>query len=226
MEAAIHCSRHALRLLGQEARPPATVSDLIALCHRDDQQTLRGLLQRLVISDLGRRGACCCRLRAESPSRSIRWEVELLGGVDGSFLVGTVRDGKGAAAGLGEVPCQSQQPDAVAIAANVGSWDWTISTNQLAWDSVMVRLYGSCPEQWAGTYQAWLGAIHGQDRDRVDAEIQAALRGESQFASRFHVVWPDGSLHQRLALSHTSFDPQGRPMRMLGVTIDLTDQLA
>lgn len=54
------------------------------------------------------------------------------GGVDGSYLVGTVRDGKRAAAGLGEVPCQSQQPDAVAIAANVGSWDWTISTNQLA----------------------------------------------------------------------------------------------
>lgn len=226
MEAAIHCSRHALRLLGQEARPPATVADLISLCHGDDQQTLRGLLQRLVISDLGRRGACCCRLGEVSPSRSIRLDVELLGGAEGPLLVGTVRDGYGAAAGLVEAPCQSQQPDAVAIAANVGSWDWDIASNQLVWDSVMVRLYGWCPEQWAGTYQAWIGAIHGQDRDRVDAEIQAALRGESQFASRFHVVWPDGSLHQLLALSHTSGDPQGRPMRMLGVTIDLTDQLA
>jgi len=96
MEAAIRCSRHALRLLGQEARPPATVADLIALCHGDDQQTLRGLLQRLVISDLGRRGACCCRLGEVSPSRSIRLDVELLGGADGPLLVGTVRDAYGA----------------------------------------------------------------------------------------------------------------------------------
>ena len=226
LESPLRCTREALQLLGQDSSPPATVADLLALFHGDDQQVLADLLHRLVLSDLGERGTCCCRLQAPLPLRPIRLDVELLGGADGSVLVGTVRADNGALASLAQAPGQSQQPGGAAFAAKVGSWDWEIASHQLGWDSAMVRLYGWCPDQWAGTYQAWMAAIHGQDRERIDAEIQAALRGEHPFASYFHVVWPDGSIHQLLALAQTSFDPQGSPMRMLGVTVDPMDLLA
>ena len=226
LESPLRCTREALQLLGQDSRPPATVADLLALFHGDDQQVLADLLHRRVLSDLGQRGTCCCRLQAPLPLRPIRLDVELLGGADGSVLVGTVRADNGALASLAQAPGQSQQPGGAAFAAKVGSWDWEIASHQLGWDSAMVRLYGWCPDQWAGTYQAWMAAIHGQDRERIDAEIQAALRGQHPFASCFHVVWPDGSIHQLLALAQTSFDPQGSPMRMLGVTVDPMDLLA
>ena len=226
LESPLRCTREALQLLGQDSSPPATVADLLALFHGDDQQVLADLLHRLVLSDLGERGTCCCRLQAPLPLRPIRLDVELLGGADGSVLVGTVRADNGALASLAQAPGQSQQPGGAVFAANVGSWDWEIASHQLGWDSAMVRLYGWCPDQWAGTYQAWMAAIHGQDRERVDTEIQAALRGEQPFASCFHVVWPDGSIHQLLALAQTSFDPQGSPMRMHGVTLDPMDLLA
>lgn len=226
LESPLRCTREALHLLGQDSRPPATAADLLALFHGDDQQVLGDLLHRLYRGELERRGSCCCRLLAPLPSRSIRLDVELLGGADGSVLVGTVREGNGALARLAQAHGQSQQPGGAVFAANVGSWDWEIASHQLGWDSAMVRLYGWCPDQWAGTYQAWMAAIHGQDRERVDTEIQAALRGEQPFASCFHVVWPDGSIHQLLALAQTSFDPQGSPMRMHGVTLDPMDLLA
>ena len=226
LESPLRCTREALHLLGQDSRPPATAADLLALFHGDDQQVLGDLLHRLYRGELERRGSWCCRLLAPLPSRSIRLDVELLGGADGSVLVGTVREGNGALARLAQAHGQSQQPGGAVFAANVGSWDWEIASHQLGWDSAMVRLYGWCPDQWAGTYQAWMAAIHGQDRERVDTEIQAALRGEQPFASCFHVVWPDGSIHQLLALAQTSFDPQGSPMRMHGVTLDPMDLLA
>ena len=226
LESPLRCTREALQLLVQDSSPPATVADLLALFHGDDQQVLADLLHRLVLSDLGQRGTCCCRLQAPLPLRPIRLDVELLGGADGSVLVGTVRADNGALASLAQAPGQSQQPGGAAFAATVGSWDWEIASHQLGWDSAMVRLYGWRPDQWAGTYQAWMAAIHGQDRERVDTEIQAALRGEQPFASCFHVVWPDGSIHQLLALAQTSFDPQGSPMRMHGVTLDPMDLLA
>ena len=226
LESPLRCTREALQLLGQDSSPPATVADLLALFHGDDQQVLADLLHRLVLSDLGERGTCCCRLQAPLPLRPIRLDVELLGVADGSVLVGTVRADNGALASLAQAPGQSQKPGGAAFAAKVGSWDWEIASHQLGWDSAMVRLYGWCPDQWAGTYQAWMAAIHGQDRERIDAEIQAALRGQHPFASCFHVVWPDGSIHQLLALAQTSFDPQGSPMRMLGVTVDPMDLLA
>ena len=225
LESPLRCTREALQLLGQDSSPPATVADLLALFHGDDQQVLADLLHRLVLSDLGQRGTCCCRLQAPLPIRAIRLDVELLGGADGSVLVGTVRADNGALASLAQAPGQTQQPGGAAFAAKVGRWDWEIASHQLGWDSAMVRLYGWSPDQWAGTYQAWMAAIYGQDRERIDAEIQAALRGEHPFASCFHVVWPDGSIHQLLALAQTSFDPQGSPMRMLGVTVDPMDLL-
>ena len=226
LASALRCTSQALHLLGQDSNPPATVADLLALFHGDDQQVLAALLHRLVLSDLGQRGSCCCRLQAPLPIRPIRLDVECLGGAEGSVLVGTVRADNGALASFAQAPGQSQQPDGAACAANVGRWDWEIASHRLGWDSAMLRLYGWCPDQWAGTYQAWMAAIHGQDRDRIDAELQAALRGEQPFASCFHVVWPDGSIHQLLALAQTSFDPQGSPMRMSGVTLDPIELLA
>ncbi len=119
---------------------------------------------------------------------------------------------------------KSEYLEAATAAGIVGIWDWDVPANHLSWDPVMYRLYGRDPGDFGGAYEAWADAIHPEDRARVEGEIQAALRGEREYGPRFRVVWPDGSVHHLQAVCRTSFDGEGRPLRMLGVNYDLTEQ--
>ncbi|NNM82107.1 MAG: diguanylate cyclase [Burkholderiales bacterium] len=114
--------------------------------------------------------------------------------------------------------------EAAASAGIVGIWDWDIGSNKLVWDKVMYRLYGTREEDFSGAYEAWSSALHPDDRKYAEDEIQATLRGEREYAPEFRVIWPDGSIHHLKAMSHTTFDADGKPVRMVGVNYDLTEQ--
>jgi diguanylate cyclase (GGDEF)-like protein/PAS domain S-box-containing protein len=114
--------------------------------------------------------------------------------------------------------------EAAAKAGIVGIWDWDVVKNQLIWDKVMYSLYGIREEDFGGAYEAWSATVHPDDKARVDDEIKAALSHEREYSPEFRVIWPDGSIHFLKAESHTSFDEQGKPLRIVGVNYDLTKQ--
>ena len=114
--------------------------------------------------------------------------------------------------------------EAAASAGIVGVWDWQIADNRLLWDAVMYRLYGLVQSEFGGAYEAWAAAIHPEDKARTEGEIQAALRGEREYAPEFRVVWPDGSIRHIKARSRTYFDADGKATRMIGVNYDITEQ--
>ncbi|MFA6015086.1 MAG: PAS domain S-box protein [Gallionellaceae bacterium] len=120
---------------------------------------------------------------------------------------------------------KSEERLAVATKAGViGIWDWDVVNNNLVWDEAMYRLYGLRAEDFSGAYEAWVGAIHPEDKAQADAASQAALRGEKEYHTEFRVIWPDGSTHYLKAAGHTQFDKNMRPIRMTGINYDLTDQ--
>jgi diguanylate cyclase (GGDEF)-like protein/PAS domain S-box-containing protein len=122
-----------------------------------------------------------------------------------------------------DVVAQTEYIQTAAAAGVVGIWDWEVPSNVLSWDPVMYRLYGRNPGDFAGAYQAWADAVHPDDRAYAEGEIQAALHGEREYAPRFRVIWPDGSVHHLQAVSQTTYDSQGKPLRMLGVNYDVTE---
>ena len=123
-----------------------------------------------------------------------------------------------------ELQKSKERLEAAASAGIIGIWDWDIQKNVLVWDDVMYKLYGLSKDDFAHAYEAWISALHPLDKERSDGEIQAALRGECEFAPQFRVIWPDGSIHFIKAASRTTFGHDGRPLRMVGVNYDLTEQ--
>ena len=109
-------------------------------------------------------------------------------------------------------------------AAQIGIWDWDVTRNRLLLDNWMCRLYGLRREDFSGTYESWARCIHPDDVKTMDAAIQSALRGEKDFAQEFHVVWPDGSLRYIQAVAKTFRDQDGKPLRMIGTSIDITER--
>jgi PAS domain S-box-containing protein len=109
-------------------------------------------------------------------------------------------------------------------AASIGIWDWDVINDELVWDDAMYRLYGLRKEDFSGAFDAWAKSLAPDDFERANEEVQAALRGEREFAAEFRIIWPDGSEHFTKAASHTFRDRAGRPLRMVGVNYDVTER--
>ena len=109
-------------------------------------------------------------------------------------------------------------------AGGVGVWDLDLATDVLTWDEQMFALYGIRREQFAGAYEAWQAGLHPDDRERGDAEVQAALRGEKEFDTEFRVLWPDGSVHDIRALAQVQRDEAGAATRVIGTNWDITER--
>jgi PAS domain S-box-containing protein len=107
--------------------------------------------------------------------------------------------------------------------ANIGIWDWDIPKNKLVWDDSMYQLYGIQREDFGGAYDAWIRTIHPEDKAHTDGEIQAALRGEREYAPEFRIIRMDGTIRHIKADSRTTRDQEGRPLRMIGTNIDITE---
>ncbi|MCX6968644.1 MAG: PAS domain S-box protein [Verrucomicrobia bacterium] len=108
-------------------------------------------------------------------------------------------------------------------AGQVGIWDWDVVNDRLVWDDRMYRLYGITPDRFTAAYEAWQAGLHPDDRERGDAEIQMALRGEKDFNTDFRVVWPDGSTHHIRAMALVQRNVDGKPFHMVGTNWDITE---
>jgi PAS domain S-box-containing protein len=108
--------------------------------------------------------------------------------------------------------------------ANIGIWDWDVVSNELVWDDSMYQLYGIEKGGFGGAYDAWISTLHSEDKAYTDGEIQAALRGEREYAPEFRIVRPDGSIRYIKADSKTIHDRAGKPLRMIGTNIDITER--
>ena len=111
-----------------------------------------------------------------------------------------------------------------ARAGNVGIWDWDVVHDELAWDDSMYSLYGICRDDFGGAFEAWTSAVHPEDRAFAEAEVQAAFRGERDYAPEFRIVHPDGAIRTLQAASQTIRDASGKVLRMIGTNIDITDR--
>jgi len=109
-------------------------------------------------------------------------------------------------------------------AGGVGVWDYDPVNDTLTWDEQMFALYGVTRERFGGAYEAWQAGLHPDDRERGDAEIQMALRGEKEFDTELRVLWPDGTVRIIRALALVQRDASGKPLHMIGANWDITAQ--
>ncbi len=106
----------------------------------------------------------------------------------------------------------------------VGIWDWNLQTQEMVWDDSMYALYHIRREDFSGTEEAWRQSLHPDDLVRGDKEVEAALAGEKPFDTEFRVCWPTGEVRYIKAIAKVFRDDRGKPLRMLGTNIDITER--
>ena len=88
----------------------------------------------------------------------------------------------------------------------------------------IVDLFGITPDEWKASPDAWLGPVHPDDRDRVQAAFVGAIEAREPFRAEYRVRSPDGLVRwvvdQTVILPHV----EGRPTLTQGVIFDITDR--
>ncbi|HLW65486.1 MAG TPA: PAS domain S-box protein [Gemmataceae bacterium] len=122
-----------------------------------------------------------------------------------------------------EVAMQRQQEilKLVHQIGKVGHWEWNSISDENKWSPEIEALYGLPPGAFGGTYAAWARLLHPDDLPKADEDVRRALE-TGRYFSEFRVIWPDGSVHWLEARAEVFNDGQGKPVRIMGVNMDIT----
>src|SRR5262249_7179731 len=110
------------------------------------------------------------------------------------------------------------------IAGHVGVWERDLRTNAGAISAEYASLYGLPPHPCQLTHEEWLSLVHPDDRERVQALERETLERTHIWDAEFRVVWPDRSVHWLLGKGRVLLDNSDRPVRMAGVSLDITER--
>ena len=108
--------------------------------------------------------------------------------------------------------------------AGVATYDWNLRENVGHGSREFNPLYGLPPSDIGPSIEEWLQLIHPEDRERVRAEREQTRQGGDPCDSEFRVVWPDGTVHWLLARGKLLRDSEGKPIRMVGMNMDITER--
>ena len=108
-----------------------------------------------------------------------------------------------------------------------GVWDWNIETGKVTVSKRYKEIYGFAEDEWADGTDEWEKRIHPEDRGRVMKAIQAYFDGKTATYSVEHrMQCKDGSwkwIHDRGMV--VSRSPDGKPLRMIGTHLDVTERV-
>ena len=108
--------------------------------------------------------------------------------------------------------------------AKIGSWEWDVAADRVAWSDELYRIYGLDRTDLTPTYESFLSRIHPDDRRLVAGVIGGALESEDSFEFDARVVRGGGEVAWIRGRGLVTRDPEGRAVRMGGTTQDITEK--
>jgi PAS domain S-box-containing protein len=106
---------------------------------------------------------------------------------------------------------------------HIGSWEWDVDSDAIWWSDELCRIYGVDPGSFPRSYQAYLSLVHPDDRVAIESHVRGIFARDEPFDFQHRLIRPDGAerwLHARARLVR---GPHGRPVRLAGTALDITE---
>jgi signal transduction histidine kinase len=110
--------------------------------------------------------------------------------------------------------------------ASIGVWHLDIATDVWTSDELMCRIHGVALPGFVGPRTEWLALAMPGVEAEASAAIDAAIRGERTFSGEFPLRRATGEPCIVVTESTLERDAEGRPIRMVGVVLDVTERRA
>ncbi|MEY2440479.1 MAG: hypothetical protein QOI34_1864, partial [Verrucomicrobiota bacterium] len=108
--------------------------------------------------------------------------------------------------------------------ASIGSWEWDILADAVTCSDEVGRIYGIEGPNRNSPDRPFSEFVYPDDRARRSAAVEAALNGGPPYNVEFRIVRPDKSARFVHSRGRLIYDETGKPIRMIGMTQDITDR--
>ena len=124
-----------------------------------------------------------------------------------------------------ELRARQEMLDLAQKAARAVAFEWWIGAGEgeNRWSSDLEAMYGIAPGSYDGTYESWKGLVYPEDWPKVRAAIKAAQES-GDVDAEYRVLHKGGTIRWLQAKGRMFFDPEGKPTRVVGFMLDVTDR--
>ena len=106
-------------------------------------------------------------------------------------------------------------------AGRIGGWETNFETGERFWFGKTHELMDMSPGQIPSSEEAW-SRVHPEDRARLRNAVDHAQIHGTGFEEEFRVIQLDGLIRWLRSLGRYYYGANGKPKRLLGVSIDIT----
>ncbi len=122
-----------------------------------------------------------------------------------------------------ELATKGAQLEEAQALAHVGSWEIDLQTRRGTWSDESYRILGLEPGECEPTVESYLTFVHPDDMGIVKAARQKVLADFQPFAFEHRLVLRNGEVRFTAVNGKVAFDGEGRPVRVVGVSHDITE---
>lgn len=110
--------------------------------------------------------------------------------------------------------------------AHLGSWELDVVDNALTWSDEVYRIFGFEPQEFRADYEAFLEAVHPEDRSAVDAAYSGSLQeGKDTYEIEHRIVRRStGEIRYVHEKCEHVRDENREIIRSLGMVHDITER--
>ncbi|WNO71011.1 MULTISPECIES: SpoIIE family protein phosphatase [unclassified Streptomyces] len=118
-------------------------------------------------------------------------------------------------------------PDLSLILNRMGLWDWDLASGLMHMDEPALDVFDVRPEEYDGRPESLAFRVPPEEAARLDAMVAQALKtGSDHYGAYFRIRRRDGSLRWTHTQGRVRRDGRGRPVRIIGIVRDATEELA
>jgi PAS domain S-box-containing protein len=108
--------------------------------------------------------------------------------------------------------------------AKLGSWELDHASGDLVWSDELFRIFELDAKTFKPSYQAFLDAIHPDDREMVQKAYKDSIANQTLYAIDYRLLMPDGRVKWVREIAENEFDAQGQQVKSHGTVQDITEQ--
>jgi len=117
---------------------------------------------------------------------------------------------------------ESRLKEAQAI-SHIGNWEYDLESNFHIWSEELYSIFGITENGVVPSMELYLSFVHPEDIEKVRVEVEAAFVTYKATSYDFRFIRSDGSLRYGHTERKFEFDQSGKPVRLLGVLHDITE---
>ncbi|MFZ4440875.1 MAG: PAS domain-containing protein, partial [Syntrophales bacterium] len=108
--------------------------------------------------------------------------------------------------------------------AHIGNWELDLQSNNLKWSDEIFNIFEIDKERFDASYEAFLAAIHPDDREIVNGAYTRSLETREPYEITHRLLMSDGRIKFVLEQCDTRFSTKGKPLVSVGVVQDITER--